>query len=187
MNVTNVAISVLLEVKPEDLDSHSAAASEIVGREMARAVASYARQNKLGYYPPLEYFQQQPGSVDADLLEAVDNLSWLASRLVREEVRRQLRPIFASLRIDALQNQVFTMPKVRPGSPSALEKLAEHFTPNRVRLQLTAKIINRDGPEKDFKRYASHLVHRWLKEHFLSVDVLSCRQAGLNVADSNVS
>jgi len=176
MKVTNVALSLLVTVKPEDLDSHSAAASAVVGKELAKQVARYEKEHRLGYYPALDFFQQSPDGVETDLLDAVDNLAWLATRLVREEVRRRLRPIFASLRIDTMQNLVYTMPKVRPGKLSTLDKLAEHFTANKVRLELTARILNQDDAEKDLKRYSSHLVHRWLNEHFEAVEVTSCRQ-----------
>ena len=176
MKVTNVALSLVIAVKLDDLDSHSAAASIVIGQELARQIADYERKNKLGYYPALEYFQEAGAGIDPDLLDAADNLAWLATKLVREEVRKRLRPIFASLRIDAMQNLVYTMPKVRPGRKSAQMQLAEHFTPNKVRVELTARIMNRDGQEKDLKRYVSHLVHRWLNEHFESIEVTSCRQ-----------
>ena len=176
MKVTNVALSIIIAVKLEDLDCHSAATSSIVGKELAKQVAKYEREKRLGYYPALEYFQQSNEGVDPDLLDAADSLAWLATKLVREEVRKRLRPIFASLRIDAMQNLVYTMPKVRPGRASAQTLLTEHFTPNKVRLELTARIMNREGPDKDLKRYVSHLVHRWLNEHFASIEVTSCRQ-----------
>ncbi|HEC25806.1 MAG TPA: hypothetical protein ENI67_00125 [Gammaproteobacteria bacterium] len=177
MKVTNVSLSILITVKLEDLDSHSAAAAAaVVGMEMAKQVASYEKENHLGYYPAMEYFQEDARGIDADLLDAADNIAWLATKLVWEEVRKHLRPIFNSLRFDAMQNLLYTMPRVRPGKPSAQKKLAEHFTPNKVRLEMTAQIVNRDGVEKDLKRYTSHLVHRWLKEHFESIEVTSCRQ-----------
>lgn len=176
MNVTKVAISVLVAVKIEDLDSHSAAASRVVGNALAKQVADYEKELRLGYYPALEFFQQSSGAVDVGLLDAADNQAWYATRLVREEVRKRLRPIFSSLRIDAMQNLLYTMPKVRPGKASSLDKLAEHFTPNMVRLELTAQIINQNDKEMDLKRYSSHLVHRWLKEHFESIEVTNCRQ-----------
>lgn len=176
MKVTNVAISLLITVRLEDLDSHSAAASEVVGKELARQIASYEKENKLGYYPALEFFQENSTAVDTDLLDAVDSLAWLATKLVREEVRKRLRPIFSSLRFDTMQNLVYTMPKARPGKEESIEKLTEHFTPNKVRLELTARIVNRDEVEKDLKRYTSHLVFRWLKEHFEAIEVTNCRQ-----------
>jgi len=176
MKVTNVSLSVLITVKLEDLDSHSAAAAVVVGKELAKQVASFEKENHLGYYPAMEYFQESARGVDIDLLEAADNLAWLATKLVREEVRKHLRPVFSSLRFDAMQNLLYTMPRVRPGKPSAQKKLAQHFTPNKVRLELTAQIMNQDSEEKDLKRYTSHLVHRWLKEHFEAIDVTSCRQ-----------
>ena len=187
MKVSNVALSLVVTVKLEDLDSHSAASSEIVAKALAEQVADYEKKRRLGYYPPLEYFQQSTEGIEPDLLDAAENLAWLATKLVREEVRKRLRPIFASLRIDAMQNLLYTMPKVRPGMPSARKKLAEHFTPNKVRLEFTALIMNRDGLEKDLKRYSSHLVHRWLDEHFEHIDVTSCRQTDLKTHGVNVS
>ena len=44
MNVTNVSLSILVTVKLEDLDSHSAAAAEVVGKELARQVADYEKE-----------------------------------------------------------------------------------------------------------------------------------------------
>ena len=177
MKVTNVSLSILITVKLEDLDSHSATAAAVVGEELAKQVASYEKENRLGYYPALEYFQGTARGVDADLLEAADNLAWLATKLVREEVRKRLRPVFSSLRFDAMQNLLYTLPRVRPGKSSSQQMLAEHFTANKVRLELTAQIMNHDDVEKDLKRYTSHLVHRWLNEHFESIEVTSCRQA----------
>ena len=58
MNVTNVALSILVTVKLEDLDSHSAAAAEVVGKQLAKQVADYEKENHLGYYPALDFFQQ---------------------------------------------------------------------------------------------------------------------------------
>ncbi|MCK5360476.1 MAG: hypothetical protein KAJ95_07605 [Gammaproteobacteria bacterium] len=176
MKVTNVSVSLIVAVKLEDLDSHSAAASELVGKELARQISIYERDEKLGYYPALEFFQASATSVDKDLLDAVDNLAWLATRLVREEVRKHLRPIFSSLRFDAMQNLIYTMPKARPGKLGSAVELSRHFTPNKVRVELTANIINRDEIDKDLKRYTSHLVFRWLKEHFESIEITNCRQ-----------
>lgn len=177
MKVTKVAISLLITVKIEDLDSHSAAAAEVVGRELATQISAYEKEKKLGYYPALEYFQETERVIDADLLDAADNLAWLATRLVREEVRKRLRPIFSTLRFDSMQNLIFTMPRTRPGKKDSVMWLTEHFTANKVRLELTASIMNKDGQEKDLKRFTSHLVHRWLNEHFESIEVTSCRQA----------
>ncbi len=176
MKVTNVAISLIITVKPEDLDSHSSAAAEVVGKELARQIANYEKDKKLGYFPAMEFFQETRTTVDADLLDAADSLAWLATRLVREEVRKRLRPIFSSLRFDTMQNLMYTMPKARPGKPGSTEKLIQHLTPNKVRLELTARIVNRDEVEKDLKRYTSHLVFRWLNEHFESIEVTNCRQ-----------
>jgi len=176
MKITDVSISLIITVKLEDLNNHSAASADRVGKELAKQVVAYEKTNHLGYYPAIDYFQDADRGVDADLLNAADNLSWLATKLVREEVRQRLRPVFSSLRFDSMQNLLYTMPRVRPGKQLAQQKLAEHFTANKVRLELTAQIMNKNDVEKDLKRYTSHLVHRWLKEHFKNIEVTSCRQ-----------
>jgi hypothetical protein len=176
VKVSKVALSVRIRVAQDDLDSHAAASAAVVGNELAQQVARYVREQRLGYYPALEYFNELKTGVDADLLEAVDSLSWLANRLVREEVRKKLRPLFASLRFNAIQNMAWSMPTVRPGQNNALTLLAEHYTPNDVKLELTASLMQRDDQQRDFQRLASHLVHRWLGDSFEQVEVTSCRR-----------
>lgn len=176
MKVTHVALGVKVVLDTACLEDHAVASADIVGAELARQVADYSSRNKLGYYPALEFFQQRDDAIDRDLLEAVDSLAWLATRLVREEVRKRLRPLFASMRFDAVQNLAFTMPAVRPGQPNALHRLTEHYTPNVVKLDLTASIMTRFDTPQDMKGHSSHQVYRWLKDSFESVEVTSCRQ-----------
>ncbi len=176
MKVTQVALGVRIVLDPESMDEHAAASADVVGGELARQVSDYVRENRLGYYPALDYFKDQPGILDADLLNAADNLSWLATRLVREEVRKRLRPLFASMRFDAMQSLAFTMPTVRPGQPNALTRLTEHYTPNVVKLDLTASIMTRHDTGQDMKGHSSHQVYRWLKDHFQEVEVTNSRQ-----------
>ena len=96
MKVTQVALSVKIVLDTEAMNDHAAASADVVGSELALQISEYARNSKLGYYPALDFFTDQPGIIDRDLLDAADNLSWLATRLVREEVRKRLRPLFAA-------------------------------------------------------------------------------------------
>jgi hypothetical protein len=176
MKVTQIALGVKVVIDPVSLEEHAAASADVIGKELARQVAEYSRSNKLGYFPALDYFRDHEDAVDKELLDAADNLSWLATRLVREEVRKRLRPLFASLRFDAIQNLAFTMPPIRPGQPNAMLRLAEHYAPNTVKLDLTASIVTQYDTAQDMKGHSSHQVYRWLKDHFESVEVTSCRQ-----------
>ena len=175
MKVTHVALAVKVVVSPDVLDEHAVASADVVGAELAQQVAAYVRSNRLGYYPALDFFHDRDG-VDRELLDAAENLSWLASRLVREEVRKRLRPLFASIRFDAVQSLAYTMPSIRPGQPNALTRLTEHYTPNAVKLDLTASIMTRQDTGQDMTGHSKHQVYRWLKEHFESVEVTSCTQ-----------
>ena len=176
MKVTHIALSIKLVIESEALEADAGVFADVVGRELARQVEGYSSSKKLGYFPALDYFHDREGAIDRGLLDAADNLSWLAARLVREEVRKRLRPLFASMRFDAIQSLAFTMPSIRPGQPNALKRLAEHYTPNTVKLDLTASIMTRYDTAQDMKGHSSHQVYRWLKEHFESVEVTSCRQ-----------
>ena len=175
MKVTRVALAVRVVVAPDALEEHAAASVEVVGAELARQVADYVREHRMGYYPALDFFHERKG-VDRDLLDAADNLAWLTTRLVREEVRKRLRPLFASMQFNAVQSLAYTMPTVRPGQPNALTHLTGHYTPNAVRLDLTASIMTRHDTGQDMTGHSRHQVYRWLKEHFQSVEVTSCRQ-----------
>lgn len=176
MKVTHIAMSVKVVVDPVSIEEHAAASVDVIGSELARQVAEYSRSNKLGYFPALDYFHEREDGIDKDLLDTADNLSWLSTRLVREEVRKRLRPLFASLRFDAVQNLAFTMPPIRPGQPNAMVRLAEHYTPNTIKLDMTASIMTRNDTGQDMKGHSSHQVYRWLKDHFQSVEVTNCRQ-----------
>ena len=99
MNVTNVSLSILVTVKLEDLDSHSAAARGS-GRERTGQAGCETTKKKIISVTTLHWisFSNLQLGVDPDLLDAADNLAWLATRLVREEVRNdcvRFLPVYA--------------------------------------------------------------------------------------------
>jgi hypothetical protein len=69
-----------------------------VGEELASQVRSYVRRERLGYYPALELFRQRCG-IDGELIDAAQNIAWLACELVREQVQRRLRAAFSSVQV----------------------------------------------------------------------------------------
>jgi len=176
MRISRVALSVRVEVYPADLDQHASASARAVGEALAAQVDAHVQTKRLGYYPALDYFSGQSAVVDPELLQSAEGLVWLASRLVRDEVRQRLRPVFASLRFDAMQGIAFTMPTARPGQAGAYEALVAHYTPNVVRMDLTASVMLRDDTHPDITGYAAQLVHRWLGESFGGIMVSSSRQ-----------
>lgn len=175
MHLATVALSARVRLDPSVFDRYVAASPTLVGEELADAVQAYVREHKLGYYPALEYFRDQ-GGIDSALLEAADGIAWVASSLVREEVRVRLRPIFASVRFGALQALAFTLPPVRPSSAEPRAALARHYTPDTVKLDLLVTLLQRETPPDGLDTLASHMLVRWLKPSFAALEVTAARQ-----------
>ena len=113
---------------------------------------------------------------DADLLEAAESISWLVCGLVRNELRSRLRPVFSNLKFESVQSVAYTMPSVRPGNSNALHDLAQHYTPDQVRINLIASSIRRqDNDEEIAIKLAKHQICRWLKDRFKSLEITSIR------------
>ena len=102
LRMGKVALSASLRIHPNTFEKFLPASPVRVGEELAEQISSIVTQEKLGYYPALEYFREQEG-FDKDLLDAADQISWVATSLVREEVQLKLRPVFASLRFEGIQ------------------------------------------------------------------------------------
>ncbi|UCE89554.1 MAG: hypothetical protein JSW10_01570 [Pseudomonadota bacterium] len=170
LHVARVAVTVLIRVSHSTLQHRSPASPEIIGGELAQQVSAYVQQEKLGYYPALDYFRDH-GELDKDLLDAVEAVGWLASQMVSGEVRSRLRPVFSSLRFESIQTVAFTMPGVRPGDTNALHKLANHYTPDTVKLAMIVSLLQRHESAEAAQRAAHGLVCRWLADRFDAVDV----------------
>jgi hypothetical protein len=175
LNLVQVAVSLQVKLSAEVIEQHSVASPYIIGEELARQVAAYVQNERLGYYPALEYFRTIK-EVDTDLLEAAESISWLVCSLVRDELRNRLRSVFSNLKFESVQTVAYTMPSVRPGNSNALHELAQHFTPDQVRINLVASSIRRQGNNPEIAiKLARHQICRWLKDRFSSLEITSIR------------
>jgi len=174
LHVTRIGLAVTLQVPHEALERHAASSPAVVGEQLAEAVAAYVRAEGLGYYPALDYFREA-GGVDPELIAAADAIAWLAATLARNEVRVKLRPVFSSVNVQGLQAVAFTLPPVRPRQTDALQRLARHYTPDTLKLDLKVSLIQKRPPAEGIERLASHMVYKWLKANFTSVEVTSAR------------
>ncbi len=165
LQFNKVAVNMEIKVPHESIERHAPASPNIVGKELAQQVHHYAQQYNLGYYPALEFFNEQ-GGIDSDLINAVENISWVAAEIVCNEVKTKLRPIFSSISIDSLHNRAFTLPKVRMGQINAQPQLAEHFTPDVIKLNLIATIIKKHGDSRSSEKLAESLICHWLNNRF---------------------
>ena len=170
LHFNHIHLTLRLSIEDAVLAQHSVASPEIVGGELAKQVMEYAREQKLGYYPALDFFRSQ-GGVDAELLDAAESIGWLACNLAREEVTRKTRPVFSSVSFLAVQSLAYTMPTVRPGQPNVYTRLAEHYTPNGVKLDLDVSLIQKQPADEGIERFSRQVVSRWLKHSFKTLEV----------------
>ena len=143
-----------------------------IGEELASVIDQYSREHKLGYYPAIEFFRQVP-EIDQGLIEKAEQIAWTVSKVAREEVQSRLRPIFSSVKFQSVQTEAFTLPPVRPNSPTSLEQLVNHCTPDTVRLELLVSMLRKDNDQRGeaAETYARKMIYRWLRGIFENVDV----------------
>jgi len=172
LHFANVAMNLDIKVPYEALQRHLPASPDVVGGELAMAVHHYAKKHSLGYYPALAFFSDQ-GGIDRDLLNAAENIAWLASEMVCNEVRLRLRPVFSNIRFESVQTVAFTMPRVRMGQGNGLTSLAAHFTPDVIKLNMITTLLQKQENHAAAERLAKGILSRWLNNRFEKLDINS--------------
>lgn len=172
LNFTRVAITLHVRVPEAALERHLAASPRVVAENLAEQVMTYERQHALGYYPAVDFFQQH-GGVEPELIDALENISWVLTSMVRNELRLRLRPVFSHLKIESLKTLAFTMPTVRPGQRNAKADLMSHFSATSVKVSLIATLLQKIVDKHAAAKMAESMCYRWLKEHFSAIDVTS--------------
>ncbi|MCG6939447.1 MAG: hypothetical protein LJE83_14905 [Gammaproteobacteria bacterium] len=176
MRFDKVLLTVNVQLKDEELQRYLPRSADIIGQTLAQIVDEYVRQNKTGYYPAIEFFKSLE-DVDAALIAAAEQVAWLVSKLARQTIQKKLRPIFSSVHFRSIQTLAFSLPRVRPNQPDAIEKLARHYTPDSVKTELIVTLMRRDSEAGDNRAepYARKMIFRWLQAEFASVEVTSSK------------
>jgi hypothetical protein len=175
LHIVKSALTVRAKLPRYALQQHLPAPIENLGEQIAQQVMDYVKQNDLGYFPALEYFQER-GGVEAYLLDAAEQISLLAVSMTKQEVERILQPVFSSVKVGTVQSLAYTMPTVRPNQPHVLKRLAEHYIPDSVKFEVTVSLIQRREPAPDIERAAKQMAWRWLKDAFEEMDITSARR-----------
>ena len=158
------------------MQQHLPCTPAVIGEALAAAAIRFAKENNTGYFPAIEFFKQQE-QVDKDLIESVEQVSWLAAKLARQTIQSRLRPIFSSVQFQSIQCTAFAMPHVRPGVHKGLadcaQALAEHYTPDTLKIELLLTMMRRDSERHDDRAepYARKMMFRWLESSFKQVKV----------------
>ena len=172
LNFTRVAVTLQIRVPETALERHLAASPRVVAENLAEQVMAYESEHALGYYPAIEFFQQH-GGVEPELIDALENISWVLTSMIRNEIRLRLRPVFSHLKIESLKTLAFTMPTVRPGQQNAKANLIKHFSATSVKANLIATLIQKIVDAQAAAKLTESMCYRWLKDHFSSIEVTS--------------
>lgn len=172
MKFFRVATTLDLRLSQHDLDKDLAASPHSVGEEIAEQVIIYEEDNKLGYYPAIEFLKQQE-AIDSDSIKAIENISWSVSNLIREEITKYLKPVFSSVEFKKIQLHALTMPSVRPHMKNSRHELVAHFTPDHVHISLVVTLIKHYDDSTTAERMTKNMIHRWLNDHVDGLEITS--------------
>jgi hypothetical protein len=176
MRFEKVLVTIEVKVKQDDLQQLPCSAN-VVGATLADIAIDYETETGVGYFPAIEFFKTRD-DVDPDLIESAEQVSWLVAKRAREIIQTRLRPIFSSVQFQSIQNTAFSLPRVRPRDPELHEKLAEHYTPDSVKVELLLTMMRKDSDSMDGRAepYGRKMMFRWLESQFESVEVTSSRE-----------
>lgn len=172
LHFAKIALTIDLTVPAQSLEQHIAATPAVVASELAQHVYEYEKNHALGYYPAIDYFEDNQ-DFEQELISALKSIAWVANSMVRNEIQTRLRPVFSSLQFESIQAKAFTLPSVRPGNANAIHELTNHYSLSDIKVSLIATIIQRKQDTEGVEKMAEKMVYRWLKEHFGSIHVTS--------------
>jgi len=167
-----VAATLDLKVSQQDLEKQLPASPYVVGEEIAEQAIAYEDENHLGYYPAIDFLKQQD-AIEKDLLNTIENIAWLVSNLIREEITRRLRPTFSNIQFENIQLHAFKMPSVRPNKKNARHDLAAHYTPDHAHVSIITTSIKHYDDAVTSERMTKNLIHRWLNDYVDGLEITS--------------
>jgi len=175
LGIVPVALTLQVVMAPERLDALLNEAEKNIGRTLAVRVDAIVRSEKHGYYPALDYFEGH-ASMQPELLVMVKTLAAQIRKRVKRDVQTHLWPVFSSVHIERATTLAFTLPRVTPSQPDALAKLAQHYFPNIVRLELVLTTLDKQHRLEDVEKFSSDKVVRNLRDTFESIHVTATRR-----------
>jgi len=115
------------------------------------------------------------------LIGMVKSLAAQIRKRVKREVQTHLWPVFSSVQIERATTLAFTLPRVTPAQPDALARLAQHYFPNAVRLELVLTTLDKQHRMEEAEKFSSSKVVRNLRDAFESVSVTATRRLTGNI------
>jgi hypothetical protein len=146
----------------------------VLGENLAGQVDAWVMEQRLGYYPAIDFFRDKPQVVDPALLQLIDEMARFGEEYTRRELRRRLRGGFSHVDVERVQLEAYAMPRMRTSQPKSPELLAKHYAPATFRVELLLGMIQR-GEVDGLQRLINQRIHQWAKPAFDSLELLSTR------------
>ena len=181
LGIVPVALTVQVTLATQRLEALLSTAERSLGQILAERVQAVVAAQRLGHYPALDFFEGHP-DMDPALIVTAKALAAQIRKRVKREVQTQLWPVFSSVRIERATTLAFTLPRMTPAQPDALARLAQHYFPNTVRLELVLTTLDKQHRLEAAEEASANKVVRNLREAFESVTVTATRR--LNDTDS---
>jgi len=175
LGIVPVALTLQVVMATERLDVLLNEAEKNIGRLLAERVDTIVRKEKYGYFPALDFFEGHAG-MEPDLLVVEKALAAQIRKRVKRDVQTHLWPVFSSVHIERATTLAFTLPRVTPAQPDALARLAQHYFPNAVRLELVLTTLDKQHRLDEAEKFSSQKVVRNLRDAFESVNVTTTRR-----------
>jgi hypothetical protein len=177
LGVVPVALTLQVTMASARLEALLNSTEKNLGRTLAERVDKIVRAEKLGYYPALNYFEDHP-DIDPELIGAVKSLAAQIRKRVKREIQTHLWPVFSSVQFERATTLAFTLPRVTPVQADALVKLAQHYFPNAVRLELVLSTLDKQHRLEEAEAFSVDKVVLNLRDVFESVNVTATRRVG---------
>ena len=161
-----------IKIQHQVIEEHVAASPYVVGVELAEQINQYVHENKLGYYPALDYFRDNK-FIDPDLIGTAESIAWLIENLSLESLRTWLRSEFSELSCDSIKAQLFLLPNIRPSHNNVLYSLQHHFTPDHIKATLSGRLITKTNNESELLNECKKSLKSALKGKFAYMDIIS--------------
>lgn len=175
LGIVPVALTLQVVMAAERLSALLNEAEKNIGRSLAERVDTIVRNEKYGYYPALDFFEGHAG-MEPELLVQVKTLAAQIRKRVKRDVQTHLWPVFSSVHIERATTLAFTLPRMTPAQPDALARLAQHYFPNAVRLELVLTTLDKQHRLDEAEKFSSDKVVRNLRDAFESVSVTATRR-----------
>jgi hypothetical protein len=175
LGIVPVALTLQVVMAAERLNALLNEAEKNIGRSLAERVDTIVRNEKYGYYPALDFFEGHAG-MGPELLVQVKTLAAQIRKRVKRDVQTHLWPVFSSVHIERATTLAFTLPRMTPAQPDALARLAQHYFPNAVRLELVLTTLDKQHRLDEAEKFSSDKAVRNLRDVFESVSVTATRR-----------